>query len=86
MMVRRALRATVPPCWMTSDEVYGSDSKFRRFLDSEGLSYLVAVTSGRRVWVSLKQERVDSLPRGPYRRSWRRLSGAARTKGHRNYD
>jgi SRSO17 transposase len=86
VMIRQALRAGVPTRWVTADEVYGSDSKFRRLLESEGLSYVVAVSSGQRAWVGLKQVRVDTLAVDLPSKAWRRLSCGAGTKGQRIYD
>jgi hypothetical protein len=66
--------------------VYGKDSKFRRLLESEGLGYVVAVSSGQRAWVGLKQVRVDALAGDLPSKAWRRLSCGAGSKGQRIYD
>jgi SRSO17 transposase len=86
VMIRQALRAGVPARWVTADEVYGNDSKFRRLLESEGLAYIVAVSSGQRAWVGLKQVRVDALAGDLPSKAWRRLSCGAGSKGQRFYD
>jgi SRSO17 transposase len=40
-MIRRVLKAGVPARWVTADEVYGSDSRFRRLIEEAGLGYVV---------------------------------------------
>ncbi len=42
-MVARALEAGVPARWVTTDEAYGQDSKFRTWLESRRIGYVVAV-------------------------------------------
>jgi SRSO17 transposase len=42
-MLARALDAGVPAAWVTADEAYGGDSKFRRWLETRRVSYVVAV-------------------------------------------
>jgi SRSO17 transposase len=86
MMIQRAVRSGVPARWVTADEAYGADSKFRRLLESEGLNYVVAVSSAQRIWVDLKQERVDKLAGDLAAHAWKRLSCGAGTKGPRVYD
>ena len=44
-MLKRTLAAGVPAKWVTADEVYGSDSKFRCFCEESGLGYVVAISS-----------------------------------------
>jgi SRSO17 transposase len=86
VMIRRAVAAGVPARWATADEVYGSDHRFRRPLEAEGLDYVVAVTSAQRIWVDLKQVRVDALAADLHAHAWKRLSCGAGTKGERIYD
>jgi len=85
-MIRRALKARVPARWVTADEVYGSDYKVRRLLESEGLGYVLAVSSGQRIWAELRQERVDAVAKGLPEKHWKRLSCGPGTKGDRLYD
>ena len=44
-MLRRALKAGVPPRWVTADEIYGGDSKFRSLVKQSALGYVVAVSA-----------------------------------------
>jgi SRSO17 transposase len=60
-MLRRALDAGMQPRWVLADEVYGTDSKTRRFLEDRGQPYVMAVTSQQRLWVNFKQRRVDAI-------------------------
>jgi SRSO17 transposase len=85
-MLRRALQAGVPAGWVTANEVYGSDSKFRRMVEQAGLSYVVAVTSAQRLFLGGSYDRADAFADGLTADSWSRLSCGAGTKGQRFYD
>lgn len=85
-MLRRALKAGVPARWVTADEVYGSDSKFRRLVEGAGLSYVVAVTSAQRLFLDGYYGRADAFAEDLPARAWRRLSCGAGSKGQRLYD
>ena len=56
-MLERALATGLTPRWVLADEVYGSDSQLRRFLEPKGQPYVLAVTSQQRRWVDLRQLR-----------------------------
>jgi SRSO17 transposase len=86
IMIRNAVRAGVPARWVTADEVYGSDSKFRQLLEAEKLDYVVAVTSAQRIWVDFSQVRVETLAANLPANAWKRISCGAGTKGERFYD
>jgi SRSO17 transposase len=85
-MVERALAAGLKPDWVLADEVYGSDSKFRRRLEGLGQPYVLAVSGQQRLWVGFHQRRIDQiadeLPQG----AWLRLSVGNGSKGPREYD
>ncbi len=49
-MLQNALASGIPACWVTADEVYGSDSKFRHLCEEHGLGYVVAISSGTRLF------------------------------------
>jgi SRSO17 transposase len=85
-MLRRALEAGLKPAFVLADEVYGSDSKFRRFLEDRGQPFVVAVSSQQRLWVDLTQQRVDQIVQSIPRNGWFRMSVADGTKGPRIYD
>ncbi len=86
VMLRRALKAGVPARWVTADEVYGSDYKFRKLIEDSGLGYVVAVTSAQRLFLGGYYGRAadfaDSLPED----DWHKLSCGAGSKGERLYD
>ncbi len=86
VMLRRARKAGVPARWVTADEVYGSDSQFRRLLEESGLSYVVAVTSAQRLFLGGFYGRVDELTADLTTDAWLRLSCGAGSKGQRLYD
>lgn len=86
VMLRRALQSRVPARWVTADEVYGSDSKFRRLIEESGLGYVVAVTSAQRLFLGGSSGRVDAFADEQPEGAWRRLSCGAGAKGQRFYD
>ena len=49
-MIERVLQSGMHPRWLLGDEVYGSDSKTRRFLESHGQPYVLAVSCQQRLW------------------------------------
>src|SRR5271169_6453160 len=48
-MLGRALDAGVPAAWVTADEAYGKDRKFRDWLERRRISYVVAVAGNQAV-------------------------------------
>ena len=66
--------------------MYGSDSKFRRFLEERAQAYVLAVSSQQRLWVGLSQKRVDVSGREFVPENWLRLSAGDGMKGPRLYD
>lgn len=89
-MIGRALDQGLRPKWVLGDEVYGSDSKTRRFLESYGQPYVLAVSSQQRLWVEgsggFQQKRVDAIARDLDEEAWFRMSVADGSKGPRVYD
>jgi SRSO17 transposase len=85
-MLARAYAAGVRAKWVTADEAYGNDSKFRRFLEANGQPYVVAVQSNQRLWVGLEQVTVRAIADGLPARAWRRGSAGDGSKGPRLYD
>jgi SRSO17 transposase len=85
-MLSRAFESGFSPDWVLADEVYGSDSKFRRFLEECGQAYVLAVSSQQRLWVGFSQKRVDAIGREFSVENWHRLSAGDGTKGQRFYD
>ncbi len=85
-MIERAWQSGLRPRWVLGDEVYGSDSKTRRFLESHGQPYVLAVSSQQRLWKDLVQQRVDRIADAIPSEGWLRLSVADGAKGPRMYD
>lgn len=85
-MLSRALAAGIKPDYVLADEVYGSDGKFRRFLENHACPYVLAVSSQQRLWVEFRQQRVDEIAVAVPAKSWIRLSVADGAKGPRVYD
>lgn len=85
-MLAHALESCLSPEWVLADEVYGSDSKFRRFLEERRQPYVLAVSSQQRLWMHLQQKRLDAIAREIQEENWFRLSVADGTKGPRLYD
>jgi SRSO17 transposase len=85
-MLRNAFDAGLKPAYVLADEVYGSDGKFRRFLEQRGQPFVVAVSSRQSLWMNLAQQRVDEIAADISSQSWFRLSIAEGAKGPRVYD
>lgn len=85
-MLAHAFDNGFSPEWVLADEVYGSDGKFRRFLEERGQSYILAVTSQQRLWVGFEQRRVDAIAKEIAAENWLRMSAGAGMKGPRLYD
>ena len=85
-MLKRTLDAGVPAKWVTADEVYGSDSKFRRFCEDRGLGYVVAISSNTHLFLRGRRTRVDEHVQQMPKRVWRQLSCGPGLKGERLYD
>lgn len=85
-MIGRALESGLCPRWVLGDEVYGNDGKTRRFLESRGQPYVLAVGSQQRLWQNFKQQRVDKIAQDVPEDAWQRLTIAAGAKGPRVYD
>jgi SRSO17 transposase len=90
-MIERALEAGVPARWVVADEVYGSDSKFRRALEERDQAYVVAVKSTEKpsTWPPYGppgQVAVAALRAGLEPEAWHRLSCGEGAQGERLYD
>jgi SRSO17 transposase len=85
-MIGHALDQGIRPDFVLADEVYGNDGKFRRFLESRGQAYVLAVRSDQRLWVNLEQIRVDQIAADAPKNTWFRYSVADGSKGPRLYD
>jgi len=85
-MLKRTLAAGVRAKWVTADEVYGSDSKFRRFCEERGLGYVVAISSQAHLFLDGLRCRVSEHVQQFSKKQWRRLSCGPGQKGERLYD
>lgn len=85
-MLRRAFESGLKPRWVLADEIYGSGSKFRRFLESQGQPYVLAVSCQQRLWVEYRQKRVDAIAKETPSEAWFRMSVGEGSKGPRVYD
>jgi SRSO17 transposase len=86
-MIGRALDSGATAAWVAADEVYGHDSKLRRFLEGRQMSYVLAVASDQRLWQSdFMQHRVDAIALSLPASRWKRLSAGFGSKGERLYD
>lgn len=85
-MIERVLQSGLRPRWVLGDEVYGADSKTRRFLESKGQPYVLAVSCQQRLWRDLVQQRVDTIADEIPTDAWLTMSVADGAKGPRVYD
>ncbi len=85
-MLRRAFESGLKPRWVLADEIYGSGSRFRRFLESQGQPYVLAVSCQQRLWVEYRQKRVDAIAKEIPSEAWFRMSVGEGSKGPRVYD
>jgi len=86
-MITRARSAGLRPQWVLADEAYGSDSKFRRFLESKAQPYVLCVRCDLRLWTeSTGRQRVDQIVADTPASAWFRHSVGDGAKGPRLYD
>jgi len=89
-MLARALAAGVRAPWVTGDEVYGSDPGLRGWLEEQWQSYVLAVRSNERMWIStgarLRQLTAAQVAARLRDRDWQRLRAGDGAKGPRIYD
>ncbi len=79
-MVLRALASPLPVAWVAADAAYGQDSRFRRFLEDAGLSYVMAVPKSQQVHGPLIDHLIGQAPP----EAWQRLSLRRRRQGATN--
>jgi SRSO17 transposase len=92
-MLQRALEAGVVASWVTADEVYGNDSKLRRWLEERRMPYVLAVSRSHSLWSSsveeegvLVQRRAQEIVAQAPPEAWERVEVGAGSKGPRLYD
>src|SRR5262249_9915479 len=85
LMLGRALDAGVPAAWVTADEGYGRDGKFRAWLEQRRMGYVVAVDS-QAVPGSAGISRADVLAAHAPAQAWKRRGCGNGSKGPRVFD
>jgi SRSO17 transposase len=85
-MLGRALDAGVPAAWVTADEAYGRDGKFRAWLEQRRIGYVVAVAANQAVRGDAGTSRADVLAAHAPDRAWKRRSCGDGSKGPRVFD
>src|ERR1700751_3363812 len=85
-MLGRALDAGVPAAWVTADEAYGKDHKFRDFLEQRRIGYVVAVASNQAIAGDAGTPRADVLAAHAPGQAWKRRSCGNGSKGPRMFD
>jgi SRSO17 transposase len=86
VMLERTPDAQIPVGWVTGDEVYGSDSRLRRWLEERQVSHVLAVKRSEALWSRrMRQERAANLAAQVPAGAWRQLSAGDGAKGPRVY-
>ena len=85
-MLGRALDAGVPAAWVTADEAYGKDHKFRAWLEQRRIGYVVAVACNQVIPGSTGTSRADVLAAHAPQQAWKRRSCGDGAKGPRLFD
>ncbi|MEW2372550.1 IS701 family transposase [Streptomyces sp. NPDC006656] len=85
-IVTRCLAAGLPAQWVTADEAYGQEWKFRRLLEELGVGYVVVVPKSQQVKSVAGFWRIDELIARAPDDAWQRLSCGDGAKGPRVYD
>ena len=85
-MLARTLDSGLSAKWIAADEAYGSDSRFRRFLESRRLGYVVAIASSTHLYLGGRRQAVAKHVEDVPPEAWRRISCGPGAKGERLYD
>jgi SRSO17 transposase len=89
-MLDRALAAEVPAGWVTGDEVYGGDRRFRLWLEERDVPHVLAVKRSEPLWAVTgrgpAQVAAADLVAALAEDAWARLSAGDGAKGPRRYD
>jgi SRSO17 transposase len=85
-MLGRAFDAGLPARWVTADEAYGQDSKFRLWLQERHIGYVLAVPCSQKVPTDSGSARADFLAAHAPALAWKRRSCGDGVKGPRLYD
>jgi SRSO17 transposase len=82
-MLERAFAADIPAAWVTADEIYGDDGDLRRWLETTGHPYVLAVSCTHPIWREGRQERADHLVAALPPAAWAMQSAGAGSQGER---
>ncbi|MEV0136289.1 IS701 family transposase [Dactylosporangium sp. NPDC050688] len=85
-MLARAVDGGLPAKWVTGDEAYGKDGKFRLWLQQRRISYVLAVASNQKIPTERGSARADALAAAAPALAWKRRSCGDGVKGPRVYD
>jgi hypothetical protein len=85
-MVTRVLAAGMPVDWVSADEAYGADFKFRRMCEIHGAGYVLAVPKSQQVRADGGIWRIDAMFADAPEPAWERMSCGDGAKGPRVYD
>jgi SRSO17 transposase len=85
-MLERLFKAQVPCRWVSADEVYGSDRRFRLWLEEQNQAYVLAVSVKEPLWIGYQSYRADEVGANLLPEDWLRVSCGDGTKGPREYD
>lgn len=72
-----------PAAWVTADEAYGKDYKFRTWLETRRISYVVAVARNQTIPATAGTSRADLLAAQAPEDAWKRRSCGDGAKGPR---
>lgn len=86
MMLQRAFESGIVPEWVTADSFYGSDTKFRRYLEEREQSFVVGVRSNCHVASAFSYRSISEAFKKTDSLEWYRVSQGTGTKGPRIYD
>ena len=85
-MIARALDGGVPAAWVSADEAYGRDQRFRAWLEQRRIGYVVAVACSQAIPADAGTSRADVLAAHAPEQAWKRRSCGAGAKGPRMFD
>lgn len=85
-MLARATRGDLPFQWVTVDEAYGKDAKFRAWLQRRHIAYVLAVPRNQKTPTEGGAARADTLAARAPELAWKRRSCGDGVKGPRMYD
>ena len=90
VMIARAVASAVPFGWVAGDTVYGNDGKLRRWLEGQGIPYVLAVKNNETLGVGTESGLAPVAARQLAQQipddQWERLSAGEGSKGPRLYD